>query len=342
MGSADATASQIQLLRQAMLVSGAVGAQLDAVGNNRGVPRPENTSDDELYRRVIKALAWLPKTVLLSYYTLLGAVFGSQSQVQSQIGRSWKVYEVSPNEVIIELPAALLAGSLEISTYLHGASGYARVPTGPANTFTTDFDLSASSAVSVIGLAIHVETAPGTWSNYTVTNYSFNAGTSTATVQVSLATIPTGGGQFYLEVPGDSVDSYRGDYLATGQVSTVYSTSIGSPTNVLQVTGNVTQAALVGSTVQVSVGGALQPHVVSSAAYNTTTNTTTVVVTTADVPGGQVNQAFLIAQEVADTATTPPHNDRVYLTGTGLYQIVQFYLDLLVRAAGIVVRLVIV
>jgi hypothetical protein len=82
--------------------------------------------------------------------------------------------------------------------------------------------------------------------------------------------------------------------------------------------------------------------VVSSLTYDPTTNVTAVVVTTTDVPGGQVRQAFVAAQEVADTPTTPPHSDRVYLTGTGLYQVVQFYLDLLVRAAGIVVRLEIV
>lgn len=343
MGSTEATASVIQLVRQAMLVGSAVGAQLDAVGNNHGVPRPENTSDDELYRNVIKALAWLPKSILLSFYALLTAVLGSQEQVRTQFGRAWKVYEVNANEVVVELPVTLVSSTLELSTYLHGASGFARVTSGPTNTFTTDFDLSESVAVSVIGQGIHVETAPGTWTNYAVVGYGFNALTSTATVIVSASTLPAGGGRFYLEVVGDGVDSYRGDYVATGGAETSYSTAAGPLTNTLSVVGDVTQVlGGSGATLSISIDGVFHARVVNTFVYSSATNVTTVVLTTTDVPGGQAEQALVVAQEVADTLTTPPHDDRVYLTGTGLYQVVQFYLDLLVRASGIVVRLEIV
>lgn len=344
MGSPDAASSMIQQVRQAMLVGGvgggALGAQLDAVGNNRGVPRPENTTDDELYRRAIKALAWLPKSVLLSYYALLSAVLGTQAQVMLQFGRTWKVYEVNANEVIVELPAGLIGGGLEFSTYLHGASGYARVASGPTNTFTANFDLSLASATTLVGKNIYVETAVGTWTAYTVSAYSFSAGV--ATVTVSASTLPTGGGRFYLEVPGDGTASYRGDYVATGGRQATYSTAGGPATNTLLVVGDVTKEVQPNAVVSISVGGTFSTRVVSSRAYSSSTNVTTVVVTTTDVAGGQVGQAFVLAQEVADTATTPPHSDRVYLTGTGLYQVVQFYLDLLVRAAGVKVRLEIV
>lgn len=338
MGSLDAEISVIQQVRRALLVGFASGSYLDVVGNNRGVPRPENTVDDELYRRVIKALAWLPKSILLSYYSLLSAVLGTQEQAAAQFGRPWRLYEVNPNEVVIELPAAIVSGTLETSSYLHGAGGFARVPSGPSNTFTTDFDLQLSSAVSVVGLAIHVETAPGAWTDYTVTSYVFNAGTSTATVQVSAATLPAGGGRFYLEVPGDGTSSYRGDYVASGGVTTMYSTAAGPLTNTLSVVGDVTLAVRPGMVVTIGVGG-FQTRVVSTLSYSSASNVTTVVVTTTDVPGGQTHQPFLVAQEVADTATTPPHSDRIYITGTGLYQVVRFYLDLIVRAAGVAVRL---
>lgn len=340
MGSTDATASMIQLVRQAMLVNSSTGAQLDGVGNNHGVPRPENTTGDAVYREVIKALAWLPKSIDLSYYSLLTAVLGSQEQVRQAFGRPWKVYQVNANEVIIELPSALIAGTLEISSYLHGAAGFAHVPAGPSNTFTTDFDLSLASAVTIVGLNIHIETAPGTWTDYTVNSYSFSAGV--ATVQVSAATLPAGGGTFYLEVPGNLVASYRGDYLAAGGIESSYSTAAGPLTNTLLVVGDTTQSVQQGMTVLISINGVFQTRVTSTLTYSVTTNVTTVVLTTTDVPGGQAGQVFLLAQELADTATTPPHNDRIYLTGTGLFQIVQFYLDLLVRAAGIVVRLEIV
>lgn len=340
MGSTDATASQIQLLRQALLVNYAVSTQLDAVGNNHGVPRPENTSDDDLYRGIVKALAWLPKQIQLSYYALLTAVFGTQEQVRITVGRPWRVFEVNANEVIIEIPAALLSGSTEISAYLHGASGYAHVPSGPSNTFTTNFDLSLSSAITIVGLGIVVETSDGVWTTYTVSSYSFSAGT--ATVQVSASTLPTGGGRFYLIVPGDTVDSYRGKYIATGGFESSYSTSAGPATNTIHVVGDATRDVPPGVSVLISINNAFQTRVVSTLTYSDATNVSTVVLTTTDVPGGQVGQVFLLSQEEADTATTPPHSDRIYLTGTGLFQVVQFYLDLLVRAAGIVVRLEII
>lgn len=342
MGSTDAIDSMIKQVRKAMLVKTAFGVHLDAVGNNRGVPRPENTSDDELYRRVITVLAWLPKGGLFSYYALLAAVFGSQSQVMSTIGRSWKVYEVNANEVIIELPAALIAGTLETAAYLHGASGYARVPSGPSNTFTADFDIQASAATSVVGLSVYVETSFGTWTSYTVISYAYSASAGTATVQVNASTLPTGGGRFYLEVPGDGTTSYRGDYVTTGGAGSLYSTAAGPATNTLSVVGDVTGACRPGMTVQISINGVLQTRVINGLAFSSTTNVTVVTLTTTDVPGGQANQVFVVPEEVADTSTTPPHSDRIYLTGTGLYQIVQFYLDLLVRSAGVVVRLVIV
>lgn len=338
-GSQDATASQIKLLRQAMLVNYAIDSQLDAVGNNRGVPRPEDTSDDELYRRCIKVLAFLPKQILLSYYAIMTAVLGSQEATKLAFGRPWKIFEVNANEVIIEIPAGLISGGTEISAYLHGASGRARVTSGPTNVFTTDFDLSLSSAVTIVGLNIYVETSPGTWTAYTVSAYSFSGGVGTVTVSAS--TLPTGGGRFYLEVPGDLVDSYRGKYLATGGFESSFSTGSG-PTNTLLVGGDATQDVQPGVTVMISINGVFTTRVVSTLSYSNATNITTVVLTTSDVAGGLANEVFLLSQEVADTATTPPHSDRIYLSGTGLYQVVQYYLDLLVRTAGIVVRLVII
>lgn len=340
MGSTDAATSMIQQVRQAMLVRDSFGVHLDAVGNNRGVPRPDNTSDDDLYRRLIQALAWIPKGTLLSYYALIAAVFGSQEQNRAQVGRTWKVYEVNVNEVVVEVPVAVVVGTLGASSYVHGASGYARVAAGPTDVFTADFDLRSSIATSVVGAAIHVETSAGTWTDYTVVSYTFDG--TTAIVKVSAATLPTGGGRFYLEVPGDGVSSYRGDYVATGGVATLYSTAAGPATNTLLVRGDITRGVAPGMVAQISVSGVVQSRVVSTLTYSGTTNVTTVVITTTDVPGGQSGQTFVVPQEVADTATTPSHNDRVYLTGVGLYQIVQFYLDLLVRTAGVVVRLAIV
>lgn len=340
MGSPDASLSLIQQVRRALLVSYASGQYLDAVGNNRGVPRPTNTNDEEIYRRLIKALAWLPKGLPLSYYALVSAVFGTQAQARAQVGRAWKIYEVNANEVIIEIPAALVAGSLETSSYLHGTIGYARVTSGPSGSFTTDVDLRTAIATSVVGATVVVETSLGTWTNYTVTGYSFSAGV--ATVGVTPSTLPTGGGRFFLDVAGDSTSSYPGDFLAPGGASTTYSTAAGPATNTLSVVGDVSTAVPVGATVIVGINNVASTRVVSSLSYSNVTNVTTVVLTTTDVPGGQVKQVFILGQEVADTVTTPSHNLRVHLTSTGAYQVVQFYLDLLVRSAGVKVRLAII
>lgn len=301
MGSTDATASMIQLVRQAMLVSSAVGPQLDAVGNNHNVPRPENTSDDELYRRLVKALAWLPKSILLSYYALLSAVYGSQEQVRLQVGRAWKVYEVNANEVVVELPAALVPGTPEVSTYLHGASGYARVSSGPSNVFTTDFDLRASSATTVVGMAVHVETAPGAWTDYTISSYAFSAGV--ATVTVSASTLPAGGGRFYLEVPGDSVSSYRGDYFAPGGLQSLYSTAAGPTTNTLSVVGDVTGSVLPGATVTVGVNDALQTRVVASLSYSSSTSFPATAAAMAAACGGGTWAAGWLCEDAASPLT---------------------------------------
>lgn len=341
MGSTDATESLIRQVRRALLVSGSFGVYLDAVGNNRSVPRPDNTSDDELYRRVIKALAWLPKGLLLSYYALISAVLGSQEQTRLQVGRSWKVYEVNANEIILELPSELISGSPEVSSYLHGVSGYAGVSAGPSNTFTTSGDVRVGSAATLVGASIQVFFG-GVWNDYTISSVSYNAGTNLSTVVVSAATIPAGGGQFSIVVPGDGVASYRGDYLAAGGGQSLYSTSAGPATNTLLVVGDVTEGVTSGMTVQVSIGGAFHGRVVSSSSYSSATNVTTVVITTSDVPGGQVSQPFLIPQETADTTTTPPHDDRVYLSGQGLLDVVLFYANLLVRTSGIVLRVEIV
>lgn len=341
MGSTDADLSQIQLLRRALLVNYAVDSQLDAVGGNRGIPRPPLTTDAEIYRRVIKSLAFIPKQVLLAYYSLLTAVLGSQESVAQTAGRPWRVFEVNPNEVIIELPASIIAGNIETSAYRHGANGYARIASGPTDTFTTDFDLQPSSATTLVGKAIYVETSAGTWTAYTILAYSYNATTHVATVQVSASTLPAGGGNFYLGIPGDGTASYRGKYVATDGFASTYSTG-GGPTDTILVSGDVTEATRPGMILSLFITSAFSPRVVLTTSYSVTTNITTIVLTTSTVPGGVISQPVLLAQEVADTVTTPPHDDRVYLTGNGLYEVVEYYLDLLVRTAGIVVRLEIV
>jgi hypothetical protein len=197
--------------------------------------------------------------------------------------------------------------------------------------------------VTLVGLNLYVLVS-GTWTMYTVLNFSYSSSTDTSTVQLSAATLPTGGGLFFLDVPGDGVDSYPGDYFATSGFVSSYSTAAGPDTNTLLVLGDATKDVDTsgGQTVKISILGVVHTRIVSSLTYDPPTNLTTVVITTTDVPGGLTGETFVLDEEAADTPTTAPRDLRVYLTGNGLFEIVQFYMDLLVRAAGIVMRLEII
>lgn len=341
MGSPDAPASMIQQVRRSLLVASAAGIYLDAVGNNRGVPRPDNTSDEELYRSVIKALAWLPKSILLSYYALLSAVFGSQAQAKLQVGRSWKLYEVNANEVILELPSELIFSAPEVSSYMHGVSGYASVlPPGPSNTFTTTGDVRVGSATTLVGAAIQVFFS-GAWNDYTVSSVSYSSTTNLSTVIVSAATIPAGGGPFSIVIPGDGTSSSPGDYLAASEFISSFTTGAG-PTDTISVLGDATTTLAVGHVVSLTVGATATSYSINSLSYSSATNRTTIVVSASTVPGNSAGLIFKAIESADVGTTTPPHDLRVYLAGQGLLDVAVYYINLLVRTSGVVLRVEIV
>lgn len=340
MGSPDAPMSMIQQVRRSLLVASAAGVYLDAVGNNRGIPRPDNTSDEELYRRAIKALAWLPKSILLSYYALLSAVFGSQEQVRLQIGRPWKLFEVNANEVILELPSELIFSAPEVSSYMHGVSGYANVATGPTNTFTTTGDVRTGSATTLVGAAIQVFFS-GAWNDYTVSSVSYSSGTNLSTVVVSASTLPAGGGPFAITIPGDGVASFPGDYLAASEFISSFTTGAG-PTNTISVLGDATTTLAVGHVVSLTVGATATSYSISSLSYSSSTNRSTVVVSASTVPGNSAGLIFKAIESADGGTTTPQHDLRVYLAGQGLLDVAVFYINLLVRTSGVVLRVEIV
>ncbi len=324
-----------------MLVDSADGNYLSIIGNSFGVPRPPQVVGDEMYRQLVQLLAWLPKTILFTTYRLCEIVLGTQAAILLSGSRPWRIYEVNPNEFIIELPLDLVSMGNENASFLHGPSGYGFVPAGPVDTFTTPGDLQVASATTLVGMTLMFNTAPGTWTEYTVAAFSYNAGTDTSTVQVSAATLPSGGGSFYIIVPGDGVSSYRGDFLASGGQIALFSTAAGPPTTTLSVVGDITTNVAVGDPVTGSTTTSPILTSVVSLAYSPATNVTTLVVND-PFPGGLVSQTFQRELLEADTSTTPPHDDLVYLTGLGLYEVVQYYLDFLVRASGIVVRTVLI
>lgn len=334
-------ASAVRRARLSMLVDSADGNFLSIIGNSFGVPRPPQVVGDEMYRQLVQLLSWLPKTILSTTYKLCEIILGTQASIVLTGNRPWKLYEVNANEFIIELSLGLISASNENASYLHGPSGYGFVPSGPVDTFTTPGNLQVASATTFVGMTLMFNTGPGVWTEYTVVSFAYSLITNTSTVQVSAATLPGGGGGFYILVPGDEVSSYRGDHLASGGIIAPFSTAVGPPTTTLLVTGDLTLDVTAGDPVQGSTTTIPIVTSVFSLSYSVATNITTVVVLDA-FPGGLVGQTFKREQLAADTPTTPSHADLVYLTGLGLYEVVQYYLDFLVRASGIVVRTVLI
>jgi hypothetical protein len=398
--------SAIEQARRDLLFTFAEGVPLSVLGQNVGIPRPPQLPDDDaMMRRLIRLLAHQPKVINFAVYHLLSAIMGSQSEIIANSLRPWRIYEVNANEIIIELPLDLIGTSNENASYLHGPYGYGAVVSGPSNTFTTPGDLSVASATTLVGKNLRFNTAVGVWTDYTVNSSTYSAITGLSTVVVSAATVPAGGGYFYIEIPGDLTSSYRGDYLASGGFVTSFVSAGGPPTSTLDVRGDITQHVDTDDAVSVYNGTTVvSTTIVTISAYVSTTNTTQVTIgliaytgtstsvgvgtltdatqsfvvneltggtlkdsaglyypilsntatvitvtgnptagayrayTATTVSGGLVNALFLRELEEADTLTTPPHNDRVYLTGLGLFEVFQYYFDLLVRAAGIVVR----
>lgn len=334
-------ASAVRRARLSMLVDSAEGNFLSIIGNSFGVPRPPQVVGDDMYRQLVQLLAWLPKTILFTTYRLCEVILGTQASIVLAGQRPWKLYEVNPNEFIIELSLSLISATNENASYLHGPSGYGFVPAGPVDTFDTPGNISIASATTLVGMTLMFNTAPGVWTEYTVVSVVYNPIPNTTTVQVSAATLPGGGGGFYILVPGDGVSSYRGDFLASGGQIAFFSTAVGPPTTTLDVQGDITTNVTVDDPVRGSTTTTPIDTTVVSRSFSPSTGFTTLVVND-PFPGGLTGQTLQREQLVADTSTTPPHDDLVYLTGLGLYEVVQYYLDFLVRASGIVVRTVLI
>lgn len=329
--------SAIQTLRRSFLLDSAQGASLTVVGGNYGVPRPPQSSDDELFRRLISVLAWQPKTIKFTTFMLLTAVFGSQADIVTAGGRAWQVYEPNANEFVLEIPLSLLTATNENASYLHGWTGYAAVAAGPSNTFTTRGNVTTASATTLVGKTIQVfHTA--VWNTYTVNSATYSAITDLTTIVVSASTIPTGGGFFVLDIPGDGVASYPGDFIATSEYVSSFTTAGGPATNTISVLGNATISLAVNHSVVLTYDGADHTYTINSLTFVPATNRTTIVVNAATVTGGLTGAIINKSLEEASTTTTAPHDLRVYLTGVGLLEVVTYYMNLLVRAAGIVMR----
>lgn len=104
--------SSLRFLKDALLLDTAEGRDLTRLGQNYGVPRPTFSSvSDDLFREVVSILAYQPKQVIKIMHDLLEVFLGSAG---------WAMYEIRPNEIIIEMSASdlLFDGDDRSATYL--------------------------------------------------------------------------------------------------------------------------------------------------------------------------------------------------------------------------------
>lgn len=239
----------------------ATGIYLSQQGHNVGVPRPPAAPfDDDLYRKIVMLLGYLPKATMFPFYMLMEIVFGSQESLRANNVRPWRIYVINPSEVIIEVPSDLFGASDENASYLHGIDGVGYTdPTLALAFYYVNQDITKIYPGNPNGFALNYYDA-GAWQIATIKNWVWNGSFTeievTAPLPIDIKT------KYYVTLVGDGAVSNKGDFV--------------------------------------------------------------------------LNDATILA----DTATTPSHDVLVYLSGNGKLEIVQYYIDLLVRAACIAVRYV--
>lgn len=131
--------SALDLSRRAMLVDYAEGDDLNALGRNLGVLRLPFLASDEVFRNIVKTLAYNPK----------GTVYGIQLALGGLVGEgNFEVYEDVlnfPNTVFIRLiGAAATNNTSEGKAYLSGVESQ---PAASNNSVVVDEDLITNGVV---------------------------------------------------------------------------------------------------------------------------------------------------------------------------------------------------
>jgi len=179
-------------VRRGILVDFAIGEDLDTIGANLGLARCPGV-DDETWREVIKAVAYLPKQTLDAFERALTALLGAGG---------FNVYErtsTSAYQVFVEIVAAL-ATEIRGTFYLNG--GEPQLTTG-ANTVDVDYDINGV-------LGVYDDTTL-TRRGYRegLTNY-YDPGGSFVTKTVTMGTSPGGASTPVIVDYG----AFTGHYLA--------------------------------------------------------------------------------------------------------------------------------
>ena len=190
-------AGQIDQVEAGLSIRTATGESLAVIGQNLGIDRPTYLiGDDALYRLLIPAFSTRPKATLQAFIEALTILLGDAATYH------WGLYEIRPNELVIELPIdlylSLVPGTEESATYFH------------------DSDTGTSSGVGVMYLTDSTKNwADDQWFGAILvdsTGAEFSINSSTATELDVVSGNPAAGHYVILQ---NSATLFPGDYFTT-------------------------------------------------------------------------------------------------------------------------------
>lgn len=147
MGNSDADIAELELVtsamaqaRAALFINTATGSDLSIIGQNFGIPRPAAAvGDDELYRNLIKALAFGPRGTMRTIYGVVSAFFGPQAE------GGWRIFDPGGNKIIIWLKTLVDERTPATASYLHKDATELGEPGNPLTLFPGDYLLSSAT-----------------------------------------------------------------------------------------------------------------------------------------------------------------------------------------------------
>jgi hypothetical protein len=139
--------SAMTLAKRGLFSGSATGAALGVNGQNFGIARPQSAQfNDEVYRRLIQAIAYAPRGSLKTIYDVVAAFLGPQSEA------GWQIFDPGGNLIVIWTKSVVDIRTPETATYLHPSPTELGGPTDvlakyPGDYFLPDALFEGGSAV---------------------------------------------------------------------------------------------------------------------------------------------------------------------------------------------------
>lgn len=200
----DGIDSQILNAKQMVFVATALGKYLDRLGNNYNVSRPSVNVSDDIFRELIRDIAWKKHNIINIIRAVLEDFFGPSD------GSNWDVFQIRPGEIIIQVHPTFAPRTLEDATYFH------------------DGDEGTSTAVGVNFLTDSTKTwTVNQWTGFRLYDSASTEFEITSNTASTLTVVgnPVAGHYVILH---RSSESYEGDYFVNDE--SVLGSTVGENT----------------------------------------------------------------------------------------------------------------